>query len=276
MTLPRRSAVALLVLVLAGAMLLGCGCTTRQPAAVASANDSIATMTFYSEQHPPYNYGENGTVKGISIDLFEAITAKMGQNVSRDRIRLVPWDEAYRAALTGNNTMIFAIARIPARETSFKWAGPLPPYVTAVFARSDSGVVIDRPEDLRRYRIGAVADDVAVQQLLDIGVNGSRLVQVPNASALVDLAQKGGIDLWADSMVAGRSAARQATGTTSTFRVVYTFPEIPIYYGFSRDVPNATVQAFQQALDALKTRDAGGVTAYDRIVQRYVPQRSSG
>jgi len=268
MPLRRHAVPPLLVLLLLGGVLLVCGCTTMQPAG-AQANASIAALTLYTEENSPYNYVENGTLQGISIDLFEAITAKMGQNVSRDRIRLVSWDEGYRAALTGNTTMIFAIARIPTRETSFKWAGPIPPYVTAVFARSDSGIVIEKPEDLRRYRIGAVIEDAAVQQLQDAGVNGSRLVQAPNASVLVRQAQNGEIDLWADSEASGQSAAEQATGTSSTFRVVYTFPEIPIYYGFSRDVPDATVRAFQQALDALKAeKDAAGLSTYDRIVQR--------
>ena len=74
---------------------------------------------------PPFNYVENGTLQGLSIDLLEAITAKMGDKVSGDQVRLVPWSEGYQAALTGNHTVIFAIARQPGREKSFRWAGPI-------------------------------------------------------------------------------------------------------------------------------------------------------
>jgi polar amino acid transport system substrate-binding protein len=271
MSISRRSSFFYLILFLLGVLLLASGCVTEQPSGSMSGITPAATpsLTYYTEQNPPYNYEENGTLRGISIDLLEAITEKMGKNVTRDQVRLVPWNEGYQTALTGNNTMIFVIARIPARENSFKWAGPLPPIVTVVFARSDSGIVINNPEDLQGYHIGAVTDDAAVQQLRDIGINETRLVQEPDASMLVKRALNGEIDLWADSEVSGQYTARQVTGNTSTFQVVYTFSDIPIYYGFSRDVPDATVQAFQKALDTLKSeKDSAGLSTYDRIIQQ--------
>src|SRR5512139_1060137 len=166
-----------LIVLLLAALLLGCGCMTGQPAPGGGGTGAISALTLYTEENYPYNYQENGTLKGISPDLFEKITETMGDPVSRERIRLVPWSEGYQAALTGNRTMIFAIARIPSRETSFRWAGPIYPYTTAVFARPDSGIVIRGPDDLKAYRIGAVTDDAAIQQLMDAGVNRSSIVQ---------------------------------------------------------------------------------------------------
>ncbi len=229
----------------------------------------MSELTFYTEQNPPYNYEENGTLQGISIDLLEAVTVKMGQNVSRDRVRLVPWDEGYQAVLTGNRSMIFAIARIPSRETSFKWAGPIPPYTTVLFARPESQIVIHTPEDLQRYRIGVIVDDASVQQLRDIGVNETQMVPAADVPSLIEQTRNGEIDLWADSEISGRYITGQVTGNASTFQVVYSFPDMPIYFGFSKDVPDATVQAFQQGLDALKSeKDAAGLSTYDRIVQQ--------
>jgi polar amino acid transport system substrate-binding protein len=264
-----------LIALLMGAVLSAAGCMTEStPNGGVTPTPTTSTLTvhqltYYTEQNPPYNYEENGTLQGISIDLFEAITERMGQKVSRDQIRLVSWDEGYQAALTGNKTMIFAIARIPERETSFKWAGPIPPYITVLFARPERGIIINAPEDLKGYRIGAVTDDAAVQQLRDIGVNETQIVQESDVPTLIEKTLNGEIDMWADSEVSGRYIAQQETGNASTFQVVYTFPEIPIYFGFSRDVPDATVQAFQQALDALKAeKDDKGLSTYDRIVQR--------
>src|SRR5512136_139795 len=168
MILTKHFLFILLVCLIAG-MLAASGCITEKPAPGAPATGTLGSLTFYTEENYPYNYRENGTLKGISIDLFEKITEKMGDRVSRDKIRLAPWSEGYEAALNGNETMIFAIARIPARETSFRWAGPIYPYTTAVFSRPDSGIVIRAKEDLARYRIGAVTDDAAVQQLLEAG-----------------------------------------------------------------------------------------------------------
>jgi ABC-type amino acid transport/signal transduction systems, periplasmic component/domain len=168
--------------------------------------------------------------------------------------------------------MIFAIARIPSRGASFKWAGPLYPYTTVLFARRDSGIRINQPADFQGLRIGVVIDDAAIQQLQDMGVNTSQLIREEEASVLVDKLQKGEIDLWAYSKVSGRFLAWKVTGNAYTFRIVYTFPDIPIYYGFSKDVPDSTVQSFQQALDVLKSeRDAAGISTYDKILGRHVP-----
>jgi polar amino acid transport system substrate-binding protein len=264
--------VLVLLTVCIGFFVMFSGCMTEKPASGAPVVGAMSSLKLYTEENYPYNYQENGTLKGISIDLFEKITEKMGDRVSRDRIRLAPWSEGYEAALNGNNTMIFAIARISVRETSFKWAGPIYPYTTAVFSQPDSGIVIGATEDLANYRIGAVTDDAAVQQLLDAGVNRSSIVLVPEESVLVDRIQNGTIDLWADSEVSGRVLAREMTGNAYSFRVVHRFPSMPIYFGFSRDVPDTTVQSFQQALDALKQeKDSRGISTYDEVTGRYIP-----
>jgi len=44
---------------------------------------------------------ENGTLKGVAVDLLGEITGKMGRRVTPDQVHLVPWTEGYQAALTG-------------------------------------------------------------------------------------------------------------------------------------------------------------------------------
>jgi polar amino acid transport system substrate-binding protein len=282
----RNHAFLYLVPLLLGALLLGCGCVSEQPGGVSTTTvpttavsfaGTIGSLTFYTEQMPPFNYMENGTVQGIAIDLLNAIAEKMGTKVSRDQIHLVPWSEAYQAALTGNNTVVFETARIPSRETLFKWAGPFYTDRDVLFARPDRGIVINLPEDLedlQGYRIGVITDDAAIPQLLDIGVNQSQLVQETNASTLAAMLQDGEIDLWAFGETQGRYFTAQVTGNADAFQVVYVFPDISLYYAFSRDVPDATVQSFQQALDALKTEDeARGFSEYDQILYQYLGAR---
>lgn len=264
----KRGIVLFCILVLVVSLPVLCGCVSEHH----GSTRQISALTFYTEQMPPYNYLENGSLQGITIDLLEKITEKMGDPVSRDRVRLVSWSEGYRTALNGNNTAIFAIARTPERESSFKWAGPIKPYVTVLFSRPGSNIVIDDPGDLADYRIGVIADDAAVGQLVDAGVNESRLVYETNTSVLIAKLRDGEIDLWGYGEAGGRYFTRQATGNYYSFRVVYAFPEIPIYYGFSKDVPDETVLSFQQALDSLKAeKDAAGISAYDRILGRYDP-----
>ncbi|MDV2480849.1 transporter substrate-binding domain-containing protein [Methanoculleus sp. Wushi-C6] len=263
-----RYASLFLVAVLIGALIPAVGCAQESEAASAGPGN----LTYYTEDLPPYNYMENGTLQGLSVELLEAIAEKMGENVSREELRLVPWTEGYQAALTQNATVLFSTARTPGREQSFKWAGPIYSDRYVLFAARDRAVAIDGPGDLNDYRIGAIENDSAVQQLLDAGVNRSRLVEETNASVLAAGLAGGEIDLWCYPETAGRHLAEEVTGNAYTYEVVYTLEETGLYYAFSRDVPNSTVQSFQQALDDLKQEeDAAGVSTYERIVGRYIP-----
>lgn len=264
----------ILIAVLFGALSSATGSTLEFEAATADINDSTmsANLTYYTEQLPPYNYMENGTLQGISVDLLEAITEKMGTKVTREDVNLVPWTEGYQAALTGNGTVLFSMARTPEREQSFKWAGPIYTDRNVLFAKQDSGITIESPEDLKGYRIGVIADDIAVQQLLDAGVNKSQLVQETNASVLSEKLDNYEIDLWAYPEDAGRYITKQITGNYYSYTVVYQLETQDIYYAFSKDVPDSVVQSFQQALDSIKQeKDASGISTYDRILGRYIP-----
>lgn len=263
-----RYACLFLIAVLIGALIPAIGCAQENEAAPVGPGNLI----YYTEDLPPYNYMENGTLQGLSVELLEAITEEMGDNVSREEIRLVPWTEGYQAALTQNATVLFSTARIPEREQSFKWVGPIYSDRYVLFAERDRAVTIDGPDDLNDYRIGVIENDSAIQQLLALGVNRSRLVEETNASALAAGLADGGIDLWCYPETAGRHLAEQVTGNAYTYEVVYTLEETGLYYAFSRDVPDTTVRSFQQALDALKQEeDAAGVSTYERIVGRYIP-----
>ena len=230
----------------------------------------LANLTYYTEQLPPYDYLENGTLTGISIDLLELITEKMGAKVTPEEVHLVSWAECYQAALTQNGTVIFSTVRTPDREQSFKWAGPIYTDSMVLFAKRDSGIMIDSPDDLKGYRIGAIAGHIAIQQLLDIGVNQNQIVLESNESALITKLESGEIDLWAYPEASGKYFAAQLTG--NRYSVVYHLQPIDLYYAFSKDIPDSTVQSFQESIDEVKdAKDADGISSYERIIGRYDP-----
>ena len=274
MSLSLRNFSLFLIVALIGALIIATGCisTPKDSSAGLSGATTSVDLTYYTEQLPPYNYQENGTLQGISIDLLEAITEKMGNKVSRDDVLLVPWTEGYQNVISKNNTVLFTTVRLPEREQSFKWAGPIYAYTNVLFARPDKGITLEKPEDLKDYRIGVIVDDVAIQQLIDVGVNKNQLVQETNASVLVDKLNNGEIDLWAYPEAAGRDFTERATGNPYSFRVVFTLPSMEGYYAFNKNVSDSTVESFQQALDSLKQeKDTAGISTYERILGRHIP-----
>lgn len=270
----RRYAYFFLIAVLTGALALAAGCLSEpeDTSGDLTGPATPAALTYYTEDLPPYNYLENGTLQGIAVDLLEAITEQMGEKVPRDEVRLAPWTEGYTAALTQNATVLFTMARTPERETSFKWVGPISTDRYVLFAGRDRAIAVAGPDDLKNYRIGVIADDISIQQLLDLGVDRSRLVQETNVSAIIAGLESGEIDLWCYSETGGRHFAEEVTGNAYTYTVVFTLQDVDNYYAFSRDVPDETVRSFQQALDALKLEtDATGISTYEQILGRYIP-----
>jgi len=272
MYLSERRVYVFLISLLVGILVLVSGCLFEQSSPGVPPQSLTENLTYYTEQLPPYNYQENGTLKGFSVDLLEAITAKMGTKVTRENVHLVSWTEGYQTVLTRNNTVLFTTVRLPEREQSFKWAGPIYTYTNVLFARPDRGIVITGPESLKGYRIGVIADDVAIQQLYDAGVNKSQLVPETNVSVIIAKLNSGEIDLWAYPQSPGRYFTGQVTGNYYSFKVVYTLPDLEGYYAFNKNVPDSTVQSFQQALDTLKNEKyAGGTTTYEKILGQYLP-----
>ena len=233
----------------------------------------LDNLTFYTEQLPPYSYAENGTAKGFTVDVLEEIGTRSGMNLSRSEIHVVPWEEAYLAALTGNRTGLFSTARVPDRETSFKWVGPISMEQYVLFSARDSPISVKGSEDLKGLRIGAITGDASLQLLRAAGVDEGQFVTGSNASELIEMLEANEIDLWAYPEFTGRYYAEQVTGDYYAFNATYLLDEVGIYYAFSKDVPNSTIESFQKSLNSMKEeKDDTGVSMYEKILLRYVPK----
>lgn len=248
------------------------GCISENTDVSEKSPPTLEHLTLYTEHLPPYNYLENGTVKGFTVDLLEAISAKMGKKMNREDIIVAPWEEGYHEVVQGGNSMIFATVRIPSREDLFKWAGPISVERDVLFAHPDQNIRIHTLGDLHGLRIGVTPDHAGTQQLLDSGVGEEQLVRGGNASTLIGMLDRKEIDLFCYPEMTGRYLAEQVTGDYYAFDVVFPLEEVGLYYAFSRDVPDSLVQSVQDALDTLKEeKDAKGISTYDRIHGWYIP-----
>jgi polar amino acid transport system substrate-binding protein len=239
-------------------LMIGAGCTTVK-------TETKDNLTFYTEQYPPYNYLENGTPTGIMVDMLNSTMQEMGKGPVD--IRVACWTSAYQTVLTTPNTVLFATSRTSDREQLFKWAGPVLTEKAVVFSYRERPVAVNSTDDLKRYRIGTVADDAAIGKLLTLGVPDGQIVVAADPLTMIKQVQNGTTDLFAYGEGAGHFWIGQAGTRPGLFTTVATIGEEPVYYAFNRNTSDQTVQAFQQALNKTTQKDL------NRVLATYLPER---
>lgn len=215
----------------------------------------VDEIRFYTEYYPPYNYTENGVLTGISVDLVEAILNKLESRQSREDIELVPWARGFNELLKHRNVSLFSITRSEEREEKFQWVGPIASNTISLIARKDSRIRIQNFDQVMRYRVGAVIEDIAQQQLVEKGLPIGRIslisgvTVIHQAMRMLDLRR---IDLFAYDEDVFKWELLEKGHNPDDYEVVYILKKSDLYIAFNREADEALVRTFQSALDELK------------------------
>ena len=171
---------------------------------------AAASLSFLTEENPPFNYAENGKIVGSATEIVQQMSARSGHPAT---IEMLPWDTAYVRAQAERNTCVFATARLENRERLFLWVGPLGSNLWALYGKSDFAVPIRTLKDLAPYRIGAVTRDAKGEFLRENAITNLKFVRDDRDNPprlLLPSDNPDHIDLWITSFYAGRSIAKAA------------------------------------------------------------------
>ena len=136
-----------------------------------------------TEDLPPYQVvREQQVVAGSAYLQVEAILRSAGLPC---RTEVLPWARAFELARTEPNTLIYSIARLPARESLFIWLAPL---INADYRyySADSAVIeqIQQGKSPQDFVAVAVAGSMIDSTLQQIGfVPDQNLIQVKDINA---------------------------------------------------------------------------------------------
>lgn len=144
--------------------------TLWMPGSAFSAEAAPNYLHLLTENFPPYNMAKNGknfaqgeNVEGIAVDILRETFKRAGVGYSLT-LRF-PWERIYNLTLDNPDYGVFVTARIPERETLFKWVGPLGPDDWVLLARADSPITLNSLEEARQYTIGAYKNDAIALSL---------------------------------------------------------------------------------------------------------------
>jgi polar amino acid transport system substrate-binding protein len=202
----------------------------------------------YTEEFPPYNYQENGRITGIATEVVREIMRRVGHP---DTIKLIPWKRAYRELLTDDNVALYSMTRLPARESLFRWVGPLVEYRLDLLERADAQNMSKTLDGARQVEHVGVLDGGAAEVILT-EAHFTNLVPLISAGlSAYRLLLRKHIDLLAGDVREWKYFARRTGLSPDLLRPVYTLRKNQMYLAFSRATPAAIIAQWQAALDAM-------------------------
>jgi len=158
------------------------------------AFDDPDQLIYATEDFAPYNYLENGKLKGFSVDLLKIIWQELG--IKPQQINVYPWARAYKMLKDGNNVMLFTTAKTEDRVNLFKWVCPVSANTrTVLISLAKKRPVISSPDELKNCKIGIVRGDAAEQILLASGFSSDQMDSVSTLVQNIKKLDTGRIDL---------------------------------------------------------------------------------
>lgn len=217
-------------------------CLSSQPLAAEQ-------LTILTENLPPLNYLDNGTLVGSSVEIVQEIQKRIG---SPEPIQVYPWARAYKMALEEENVILFGMTYTQDRSELFKWVGPLATKRDILLARKDAPASITSLEDAKKVeRIGTLRDDVRGKMLEKLGFTNLEPVsdEQKNAQKLA----LGRIDLWAYKKPGFRTVCELAEVDPNLFVEVAHLKKSELKIAFSKKTSDEIVARWQAAFDEMVT-----------------------
>lgn len=217
------------------------------------------SITFLTEQNPPFNFAQDGKPAGISTDVVNEMIKRAGVKAS---FEILPWDKAYLRAQTDKETCLYSTARLENRETLFSWIGPIATNRWVLVAKGDFPGTIKSDADARKYKIGAVRSDAKVEFLRAKAITNifesDSEAQIP-PKLFLKKDDPARIDLWVSSLYAYKAVAEKAK--VASVKAVYTVGGQELFLACN---PRTSGEAFKRLRAAEQSMRKDG--ALDRLI----------
>ncbi len=233
--------------------------------ASALPSGNIDDYKILTELYPPYNFVFDGKLQGISVDILSEILKDMGAKKNIETVEINPWARAYNAVQKKENIMLFSTTRIPERENFFKWVGPITNTSTGLIAKKSAKIKINSPQDIEKYKIGVVTDDVAdllIQKLIKDQSKISRASLIENVTLQL---KSDRVNLIGFETIGLAWEMKKMGLDPNDYETVFVLEDGELYFAFSKETPDALIKATQASLDKIKS-----TKEYQEIVKKYI------
>ena len=228
-------------------------------------------VQFYVDALPPYAVlHDNGPPTGFAVALMEQLMRMAGEHFDASDVSVMTWARAVHHVEVVPNTALLVLTKLPQRVAHYKWVGPLDLLPVGVIAHKDSGVVVDRLEDLLKYRVGIVRSTapylVLTRDLPEIGPN---LVLFSGIPALLRMLRERRVDVIVQADRASKELMGAEGMDASEYSTIFHLAPLAVYFGFNKSTDDGLIRRLQSALDRFKEPGSSGVSPYERMRKAY-------
>ena len=218
-----------------------------------------------TENYPPFNYVEDGKLKGISTEIIDSILNKIGWDDTN--IEVLPWSIAVSLAKHDPNTIIFSMSRNEEREKYFKWVGPIATnywnlYSLKKIEGKEVKLDIHSRNDAKKFSIVTQKDGAFANFLENEGF--THLQYTNDTSGELDSLLNHQAQLMAASELPMYVILEQKNLPPDTVRQVIKIKTSELFIAFNKNIQDSVVNKFKTALKELKQSEE-----YDRIINKY-------
>lgn len=222
------------------------------------------TLQIAMDYYPPFSYEENGEIKGLSTEVVKAVIREAGMKAV---IKQYPFARAYKMTQQHENIFEYCVVRTPEREPLFKWVGIVGSATQGIFALKDKDINIGKPEDLGKYRIGTVIEDVVDQYLTARKDKlGLKLDRISSYKSNMKKLLTGRVELWAGNELVGFYLAKELGYAKTDINAVYRIEELTAHYYLAtgQKTSDKLVQKLRAAFETVRKNGT-----YQKIVDSY-------
>lgn len=212
--------------------------------------DKHESLSYITEEYPPWNFEENGTIKGIGPDLMRLMWKKMGY--PEQEIKLLPWVRAYNLIQKNNNYVLMTMTRTANREKLFKWVGPMSNTRYSFIGLAKNSFKINTLDDAQNYIIGTLKEDAGEQIIIESGFDRKNIVSLTSIDQLTKMLKHKRIDFLIYDERGYKNYLKSKNYNVNEFKTFFVLKDVDDYFAFNKNIDDSLVNQFQQALNSLE------------------------
>ena len=214
--------------------------------------ESIDDLYMMTEEYPPYNFLDNGQLKGISVDVLAAVLKEMDAINTVENVQLLPWARGYREVQERAGTMLFSTTHTEARDSLFQWSPAIVQTKISVIALKGKGFDISSADDLKGLRIGVVRDDVGDLLLKGIGIDDSLIQRSADAKNILKKLEQNRVDVVSYDENVAFWLLKSMGKDVSRYEVLHVLKEGDLTFAFHKGTDPELIESFNAALEKVK------------------------